>query len=132
MQNRKIAFRAWDRKNKKWVTDVDLSNSNVMTIRQTKDGFRFLNEKESDFDFVQFTGLLDSKGREIYEGDFVRNPSNVIWWIEWQEDKGRWTYRCGGIAEQPYGKTYFGLTYSSAIKMEILGNRFSNPELLNK
>lgn len=129
---RKIKFRVWDRKNKKMLPVEGIC------YFQGKDGlqiraFEFENQPEKEDEiFLQNTGILDVKGVEIYEGDIVKNSANVIWWIVWDETKARWAYRRGGIAEQPFGRTGFGLTYNAGRKSEVVGNVYENYVLLQE
>lgn len=117
---REIKFRAY---RKDWGQIITPTAEELGTLIHHPD----LNQ---DFVLMQFTGLKDKSGKEIYEGDIIQNSAKVTWWIEWDDGKARWAYRRGGISTQAYPRTWFGLTYSSAIKSEVIGNIYENPELL--
>jgi uncharacterized phage protein (TIGR01671 family) len=78
---------------------------------------------------MQYTGLKDENGKEIYEGDILKlNPEyrgygeipvSVFW------GKGRWL--CQGIMHYSHQSD---LTSYALDKMEIIGNIHDNPELL--
>lgn len=38
----------------------------------------------------QFTGLLDKKGKEIYEGDLLRGGIYKEYLVEWEAENGGW------------------------------------------
>ena len=78
----------------------------------------------------QYTGLKDKNGKEIYEGDVVRiwaDPKdyngykghNYIGIVEWDE------FILGFILSDGHGLKDFEF-------IEIVGNIYENPELLNK
>ena len=71
---------------------------------------------------MQFTGLLDKKGKEIYEGDIMRCTdtgheynAQMIW-----EEGGFWIFDGNKNPHLPY-KDY----------REVIGNIYENPELIN-
>jgi len=78
---RPLKFKAWDRFNKKWATPDDLDDSTRMTVINTDVGFRFPDDTESGFDFLQFTGVKDKNEKEIYEEDTLKDRNGIIWTV---------------------------------------------------
>lgn len=83
--------------------------------------------------FEQYTGLHDKNGREIYEGDIVRDGFDAIHSIVWFNDLG---YDGGGATHSGFyfDETYDGrggLCYHNHMtECEVIGNIHENPELL--
>lgn len=76
-----------------------------------------------DLDTVgQFTGLFDSNGMEIYEGDILR--------ISISKDgiaEVRWNTKCAMLVEQMKNSSQW---YNLEGRKEIIGNIYDNPDLL--
>jgi uncharacterized phage protein (TIGR01671 family) len=119
---REIKFRAWDGKNIKHVTILHLVGDEPGDIQTS--GGEWLNGK--DVFLMQFTGLKDKDGKEIYEGDLVviRDPDKTSkpFEIIWERDA--WML-CRN------GTSLFSLGTPSMDVTEVIGNIYENSELLN-
>jgi hypothetical protein len=89
---RPIKFRAW---NGEVMISPDYINRNGLA-HWKEDSIPTTSDK-----LMQFTGLLDKKGNEIYEGDIIRGlhdfgPGGMherIGVISWENERGyRWSY----------------------------------------
>lgn len=77
------------------------------------------NGKGEDI-FMQFTGLKDNNGKEIYEGDIVRtNEAEWIAKVVFEQGNFMCCDKINGFS-----------AYCEWEKFEVIGNIYQNPELL--
>lgn len=124
--NRPIKFRAWDITGK---TMSDVVSIDLGAKARVRVPLQFLCDGE--FELMQFTGLLDKNGKEIYEGDvvkfqmkrtkFVDHPVMVATTEETAIYQG--AVKWGEFGWRPFA--------DGVIKeLEIIGNIYENPELV--
>ena len=129
-----IKFRAWD-KDKKWmVYDVQDAYDGLWSERNSDEindyygyvsTFQSFTDEES-FNFMQYTGLKDKNGVEVYFNDIVEDGYGHRYEVVFEGD----CLRCNGLRRIRGGhkpkNRWFG------IDLKIIGNRYENPELLKE
>jgi len=126
---RETRFRAWDKKGKKMGHVVVLSfdgriidgkpvyPDRVQILHEDYEGGSEVFNIE-DVELMQDTGLKDKNGKEIYEGDIVKTNSRATLKIYWNDRIGAYGW-IGNWKEEDKWDSF-----------EIIGNIYSNPELL--
>jgi len=107
---RTIKFRAWDKKNKAWVFSDHLPGL----------AWFFDLIEKGDYELMQFIGLKDKNGKEIYEGDIIQ-CEQLILTVEWSD-----FYACFAFMQDNRKSIDVG----NASMYEIIGNIYENENLL--
>ena len=118
MKERIIKFRAWDKEHKVMLIPPAIDNP---------------EKEDNEWALMQFTGLLDKNGKEIFEGDVLKSTAPE----QYSQDSGVFLVKW----KQP--NCSFGLTKQEKkeyviwecemdwwIEHEIIGNIYENPTLL--
>lgn len=122
--NREIKFRAWNKKEKymEIVDDLQMFSNDLSIGIPSKDYFL----RKDDVELMQYTGLHDKNGKEIYEGDIVK----------YRDSRGQHIEKV--IFDK--GCFYAGMHWGSSTRVapklintrisEVIGNIYDNSELL--
>jgi len=142
---RQIHFKAWD-KIYSLLCDVGFIDWDGDTIlirfpESFKHSLGFEYRNFGQVELLQYTGLKDKNGKEIWEGDIIhfwyplQNDSGFIVEIIWQDN-----YYEGDL-DVGYRIVGFGVKYSDGttsdlpendLPVEIIGNIYEHSHLLNK
>jgi len=113
-----IKFRAWDYDNECMYDDsqVIIHNGTVFIGR-----IKYSQQISQDTELMQYTGLKDKNGVEIYEGDILRDYDNeLIGVVSFQDGAFIVSW------ENEFCNTF---EWSSE---SVIGNIYENPELLEQ
>jgi uncharacterized phage protein (TIGR01671 family) len=126
---REIKFRAWikngfDKDIKPFMTyEIERIHFNI--------GEAGIDAEDCEWDMdnvelMQYTGLKDKNGKEIYEGDICKNG-------DWENDAHSYNYRKEVVEYIESEGCFKGWNYNvDGMTCEIIGNIYENPKLLRK
>jgi len=118
---REIKFRAWDKKAKEMIYEaleiknIGLGDGSVLVDAKTQGG--------NELTWLQYTGLKDKNGKEIYEGDIIQCKYYQKAWkeeVKYDVDYSGFLPFCEPI---DYDEIYLS-------DYGVIGNIYENPGLL--
>ena len=123
---KELKIKAWLKKEKKMVAIIGI-DFNYEYIRYTEDDNLFNSDYKvaefKDIELLQFTGLKDNGGQELYEADVIKfndGVDDIYGLISYDDEDG--TYRV----------SYENITEHLSDRegdFEIVGHIFENPDL---
>jgi uncharacterized phage protein (TIGR01671 family) len=126
MQDRIIKFRAWNPIAKAmFETDgLDLKKQSLLRIDRNPWNVDVLGgwKKSDNYKLMQYTGLKDKNGKEIYEGDIVNLKRKLI------NKVGQIVYKNTGFYIKPFHDDYVLYDFDTEA-VSVIGNIYENPEL---
>jgi len=122
---REIKFRAW---NKNTKTMIDLQKTTPLALHPDLDCDGIFIPFHEDWPVMQYTGLRDRTGKEIYNGDILLRKVD--------ERYGPAMFRVA-MSKRGFWAVYSesgleGLLGENNQVCEVIGNVFEHPELLTK
>lgn len=126
---KEIKFRVWDKKESKMFL-----GGSFMDVSQTQGvdrwifGMDIFNHPD-DVELMQYTGLKDKNGKEIFEGDIVLNfADDEVFEVYYGGEDGYPAFELKGYDGDANGLMY----YTQDSELEVIGNIYENKELLNE
>ena len=116
VSGRELKFRAWDKKHKRMSLPADAEQIF---------GKIWVPFDVTEFDLMQYTGLKDKNGKEVYEGDILSLPFRF---------EGDYSYKpsIAVVEWDVYGWYVNNRGECGYNETEVIGNIYENPELLAK
>ena len=130
---REIKFRVWDIRDRRIIDWEELQRFPALVLV-------ILCGRHSEFIPMQYTGLKDKNGKEIYEADIVSDGDTIeivpIWIVKWgiMPCYMGWTDEpeMVGWLKEPIDKRYDAVPLFIYPNTEVIGNIYKNPDLLEK
>ena len=128
---RELIFRAWSKDDREWITEWSSMNGIDKDVCKYKGKHVFFFDYDDDqVSIMQYTGLKDKNGKEIYEGDIViaKGDVSVLYLVKF----GQYMYSDACFFLEEISDTNPPLRFFSRgiDQTEIIGNIHENPELL--
>jgi uncharacterized phage protein (TIGR01671 family) len=131
---REIKFRAWSSNDNKMYYEIFRSSNGAKKSCGCFENLpiglnHFLKSSSKGYSLMQFTGLTDKNGKEIWEGDVVRYGRDGL-----NQGQGKvimqanWYWTIEGFYNTSFD--WPACAFSEDQDTEVLGNIYENPSLL--
>lgn len=133
---REIKFRAWDAEEKEWlcIKHLGIMNNGIWYVQAIDENENDIDppyfEDDKNLKLMQFTGLADKNGVEIYEGDIVHAyTEETDGWVS-AELTGVIEYLDNSYCIKSFDSGIYNSLWINAETFEVIGNIYENPELI--
>lgn len=121
--NREIKFRSWV---KSKATNTEWMNDKIEFVGGlVNDNFNQQNNRFAEIIYMQYTGLKDKNGMEIYEGDVIESDRGSLLYVDFSEG-AFWVSGIDAMTKEEM----VGHLHSCNQWTVVIGNIHENPELL--
>ena len=128
---REIKFRAYVKEYNKCFPVLTIwDNSVCLDLSKTDDLFDRKVFSRDKIKLMQYTGLKDINGKELYEGDIIKCKYNEMYCNETEIGLVIWNNQLSAYSLDN-GEIKPTLSCFNENKLEVIGNEYENPELLN-
>ncbi len=124
---REIKFRAWDKRKNEWIDNFRVFMHGNIEVYTSYANPHWQPYAQKHYELMQYTGLKDKNGKEIYEMDIIK--------IDWGGIKD--SYIIDNKYDKPFVIEWRFYSYPPFSKylptpdcIEIIGNWYENKELL--
>lgn len=143
---RQIKFRAWTTRDKCWVGGFSIHNSglysdlinarlekpqNICVADAHWQTLKEIDEQKDRIIIMQFTGLQDDTGKDIFENDIISvetdDKEKQVGYISYMEETTEYVVDYWKKGQ----KKSKGDSLSVLRNVKVIGNTFENPELLH-
>jgi len=137
---REIKFRAWDKGLKKWIPIREMQingDGGIAGIRYGVNNWKPIDRLE----LVEYTGLHDKNGKEIYEADILRyirfgwrcaghpkDNTDLVTYYKVIWDEAECAFKADNKAMT--GSLCFDDSRAKRSEIEVISNIYENPDLL--
>ncbi len=121
---REIRYRAWDEERQKMYEVRELRLWGTENAHIFVKGRGWINAGKGTV--MQYTGLKDKNGKEIYEGDIITQHGVLTWEVRYNSKQCAFKYYSVG----KYNISGDILKSVVEIEDEIIGNKWENGELM--
>lgn len=133
---REIKFRAWLKEDKRMVNveTMDFTDKSIQYLKKSEINNAYILRRESfaDVELMQYTGVKDKNGKEIYEGDIIKykfpydrrlNHTSPVKFLETETSFG---------VKDRYGIEIPLYRITTNNYFEVIGNIYENKNLLEE
>jgi uncharacterized phage protein (TIGR01671 family) len=121
-----VKFRAWDKERKYFIANSGVFINGIGSIYVQDMHYGTINKIDDDsIDIMLYTGMQDSNGKYIYEGDIVKRSDSKTNFII--------VFNKGCFCTQDSENLHHNLGLLDSINSfsKVIGNIYENPELLS-
>jgi uncharacterized phage protein (TIGR01671 family) len=148
-ENRELKFRVWDSNNNRWLENskyciyhghpqqLEHGSTEYLENESSYNPLRFVEDTtglpyyDRSLKISQYTGVTDQNGKEIYEGDIIRDvvgEFNTV--VFWDNKFACWVAGLGFLDKHQFVASVISDSPSCGRRKIVIGNIFENPEFL--